>query len=91
VSSRLFKINSLNYKFNIRITNNVLAMARPQDKLIKNSNLIQQMKMYNIRTIFNLQVKNEHSTCGNGNLKQTGFSYDPNDFISSGSIFINNI
>ena len=49
------------------------------------------MKMYNIRTIFNLQVKNEHSTCGNGNLKQTGFSYDPNDFISSGSIFINNI
>ena len=66
-------------------------MARPQDKLIKNSNLIQQMKMYNIRTIFNLQVKNEHSTCGNGNLKQTGFSYDPNDFISSGSIFINNI
>ncbi len=47
-------------------------MARPQDYLIQNSN-------YNIRTIFNLQVKNERSTCGNGNLKQTGFSYDPND------------
>ena len=65
-------------------------MARPQDKLIKNSNLIQQMKMYNIRTIFNLQVKNEHSTCGNGNLKQTGFSYDPNDLVNAGSIIIIN-
>ena len=65
-------------------------MARPQDYLIKNSNLIQQMKMYNIKTVFNLQVKNEHSTCGNGNLKQTGFSYDPNDLVKAGSIIMNN-
>jgi len=56
-------------------------MAKPQDYLIQNSN-------YNIRTIFNLQVKNEHSTCGNGNLKQTGFSYDPNDLVNAGSIII---
>jgi hypothetical protein len=56
-------------------------MARPQDYLIQNSS-------YNIRTIFNLQVKNEHSTCGNGNLKQTGFSYDPNDLVNAGSIII---
>jgi hypothetical protein len=75
-----------NYNFNIRITDNVLAMARPQDYLIKNLNLLQQMKMYNIKSVFNLQVKNEHSTCGNGNLKQTGFSYDPNDLVNAGSI-----
>ena len=61
-------------------------MARPQDYLIKNSNLLLQMKMYNIKTVFNLQVKNEHSTCGNGNLKHTGFSYDPNDLVKAGSI-----
>ena len=65
-------------------------MARPQDYLIKNLNLLQQMKMYNIKTVFNLQVKNEHSTCGNGNLKQTGFSYDPNDLVNAGSIIIIN-
>ena len=46
--------------------------------------------MYNIKTVFNLQVKNEHSTCGNGNLKQTGFSYDPNDLVNAGSIIIIN-
>ena len=62
-------------------------MSRPQDKLIKNSNLIQQMKMNNIRTVFNLQVKNEHSSCGDGNLKESGFSYDPKDLINSGSIY----
>ena len=65
-------------------------MARPQDYLIKNSNLLLQMKMYNIKTVFNLQVKNEHSTCGNGNLKQTGFSYDPNDLVNAGNIIIIN-
>ena len=62
-------------------------MARPQDKLIKNSNLIQQMKMYNIRTIFNLQVKNEHVFCGQRVLKESGFSYDPQDFIKNGGIY----
>ena len=44
--------------------------------------------MFNIRSIFNLEVINEHPFCGNGILKESGFSYDPQDFIKSGGIYL---
>ncbi len=40
----------------------------------------------NIRTIINLQEKNEHRYCGEGILKETGFSYDPMDLIRAKSM-----
>lgn len=39
-----------------------------------------------IRSIFNLQSRNEHKDCGQGILKESGFSYDPNDFIKEEGI-----
>jgi hypothetical protein len=38
------------------------------------------------KKIFNLQSRNEHKDCGDGIDIKTGFSYDPVDFTSSGSI-----
>ena len=38
-----------------------------------------------IRSIFNLQSRNEHKDCGIGIHKESGFSYDPIDFTSTGS------
>ncbi len=40
----------------------------------------------NIQTIINLQEKNEHRYCGEGILKETGFSYDPMDLIRAKSM-----
>lgn len=68
-----------------RITDDILATARPRDKLINDSNLIHDMKSAEIRSIFNLQSRNEHKDCGDGILKESGFSYDPIDFTNAGS------
>ena len=40
-----------------------------------------------IRSLFNLETRNEHKDCGSGILKHTGFSYDPNEFTQAGSKF----
>jgi hypothetical protein len=58
---------------------------RPQNTLI--NNIIHQFKILNIKSIFNLQVKNEHVFCGQRVLKESGFSYDPQDFIKNGGIY----
>jgi hypothetical protein len=42
------------------------------------------MKAFNIRSIFNLQNNGEWKL-GVGRLKDSGFSYDPCDFIRAGS------
>ena len=68
----------------IRITDDILAMARPRVSLIR-GDLIQQMHDNNIRSVFNLQSRNEHKDCGEGVLDSTGFSYDPIDFTKAGS------
>ena len=44
-------------------------------------------KRNNIRSVFNLEEKNEHSHCCEGILTETGFSYNPYDLIRDGSIF----
>ncbi|RNA24187.1 tyrosine phosphatase domain-containing 1-like [Brachionus plicatilis] len=62
------------------ITDDIVAMARPRDSLIKNTNFIQKMKEAGIKSIFNLQSRNEHKYCGEGILESTGYSYDPVDF-----------
>ena len=45
-------------------------------------------KRAEIRSIFNLQSRNEHKDCGEGIDKESGFSYNPVDFTSEGSRFI---
>lgn len=73
------------------ITDDILAMARPRAKLINDSNLIHEMKRAEIRSIFNLQSRNEHKDCGDGILKDSGFSYDPIDFSQSQSNIVKNL
>ncbi|KAL6763265.1 protein-tyrosine phosphatase-like protein [Haematococcus lacustris] len=62
---------------------NVLAMARPsQDKIVKMA-MVDAFLKHNIGMILNLQEVGEHDSCGPGNLKHSGFSYDPESFMTA--------
>ncbi|CAF0712023.1 unnamed protein product [Brachionus calyciflorus] len=71
------------------ITDDIIAMARPRDSLIKETNFIQKIKEAGIRSIFNLQTRYEHRDCGDGILENTGFSYDPVDFEKNDIYYYN--
>lgn len=68
----------------LRVTDDVLAMARPSTAQLIKKNVIEQFKGWSIKTIINLQTPGEHSSCG-GNLEESGFTYDPNHFMKNGS------
>ena len=63
------------------VTDDLLAMARPNTALIENGRLIEEFKKQGIKSIINLQTPGEHASCG-PKLHSSGFSYDPNDFMS---------
>lgn len=69
------------------IDDNILAMQRPHDALFKDSNLIEQFKDNNIVAVFNLTEPGEHPYCGHGNLKTSGFPYQPELLMAAGSTF----
>lgn len=72
----------------LRITTDLLAMARPTEIAINQFDFMQQFKRYpppffiiklssqNIKTVINLQKIHEHAFCGPP-LHSSGFSYDP--------------
>ncbi|XP_067133016.1 protein tyrosine phosphatase domain-containing protein 1-like [Centruroides vittatus] len=70
------------------VTDDILAMARPSTEVIEKYNVIQQFQEQNIKSIINLQMPGEHSTCGN-NLESSGFSYDPQLFMDNDIFFYN--
>ncbi|KAE9421235.1 hypothetical protein Angca_004879, partial [Angiostrongylus cantonensis] len=70
------------------ITENILAMARPQAVHFENDEIIQLFKRNNVRAVFNLQEAGEHSFCGTGNLTG-GFSYDPECLMKNEIFFYN--
>ncbi|XP_077495876.1 protein tyrosine phosphatase domain-containing protein 1-like [Amblyomma americanum] len=70
------------------ITDDILAMARPNTEGILRYNIIQQFNDHGIRSVFNLQLPGEHAHCGNP-LESGGFSYDPQDFMDNGVFFYN--
>ncbi|CEF60571.1 Protein-tyrosine phosphatase,receptor/non-receptor type domain and Dual specificity phosphatase, catalytic domain and Protein-tyrosine/Dual specificity phosphatase domain and Protein-tyrosine phosphatase, catalytic domain and Dual specificity phosphatase, subgroup, catalytic domain-containing protein [Strongyloides ratti] len=70
------------------ITKNIIGMARPTEEAITKYKIIEQFKEKNIRTLINLQIINEHSNCGPF-LKSSGFSYDPEQFMSAGIYYYN--
>lgn len=78
--SRLFRIIS-------RVTDDILAMARPNTGEIIKRNLIAQFHAWSIKTIINLQTPGEHASCG-GPLESSGFTYDPNIFMENNSEFL---
>eukprot|EP00042_Codosiga_hollandica_P050543 m.606016 g.606016 ORF g.606016 m.606016 type:complete len:679 (-) comp58111_c0_seq4:2627-4663(-) len=69
------------------VTENLLAMARPSDRIIKEHNLIRQFQAVGVVGVVNLQMLGEHQHCGDG-LQKSGFSYTPELFMSQGiSVF----
>lgn len=60
-------------------------MQRPNDSLIKDSRLLEQFRSNNIVAVFNLSEPGEHPFCGYGNLKSSGFPYDPEKLMAVGS------
>jgi hypothetical protein len=67
------------------IDDSILAMQRPNDMLMKDSDLIEQFKRNGIVAVFNLTEPGEHPYCGGGNLKESGFPYHPEKLMASGS------
>ena len=67
------------------VDDSILAMQRPNDVLMKESNLIEQFKLNGIVAVFNLTEPGEHPYCGGGNLKESGFPYHPEKLMASGS------
>lgn len=67
------------------VDDSILAMQRPNDTLMKESNLIEQFQANNIVAIFNLTEPGEHPFCGYGNLKSSGFPYYPETLMAAGS------
>uniref|UniRef100_A0A183C2Y7 TYR_PHOSPHATASE_2 domain-containing protein n=1 Tax=Globodera pallida TaxID=36090 RepID=A0A183C2Y7_GLOPA len=61
----------------MKITDEILAMARPTSRTFEEFGLIKQLKRLGIRTILNLQCAKEHDFCGPPLIAHTGFTYDP--------------
>ncbi|EZA48495.1 Protein tyrosine phosphatase domain-containing protein [Ooceraea biroi] len=70
------------------VTDDVLAMARPNTAQIIKKDIIAQFQGWSIKTIINLQTPGEHASCG-GPLEESGFTYDPNFFMKNDIYFYN--
>lgn len=70
------------------VTDDVLAMARPNTAQIIKKDIIAQFQGWSIKTIINLQTPGEHASCG-GPLEESGFTYDPNVFMKHGIYYYN--
>ncbi|XP_026666796.1 protein tyrosine phosphatase domain-containing protein 1-like isoform X6 [Ceratina calcarata] len=70
------------------VTDDVLAMARPNTAQIIKKDVIAQFQGWSIKTIINLQTPGEHASCG-GPLEESGFTYDPNVFMKHGIYYYN--
>ncbi|XP_017766528.1 PREDICTED: protein tyrosine phosphatase domain-containing protein 1-like [Eufriesea mexicana] len=70
------------------VTDDVLAMARPNTAQIIKKDIIAQFQGWSIKTIINLQTPGEHASCG-GPLEDSGFTYDPNVFMKHGIYYYN--
>ncbi|OWR40688.1 tyrosine phosphatase domain-containing protein 1, partial [Danaus plexippus plexippus] len=71
-----------------RVTDDILAMARPSTASIAARNIIQQFHSWGIRTVINLQTAGEHASCGPP-LTTSGFTYDPNIFMTNDIYYYN--
>lgn len=70
------------------VTDNILAMARPNIDNMKEYDHMNKFKELGITSIINLQKPGEHKSCGNG-LHSLGFSYNPQEFMDNGVYFYN--
>ncbi|XP_013406069.1 protein tyrosine phosphatase domain-containing protein 1 isoform X1 [Lingula anatina] len=70
------------------VTENILAMARPNSTNMQKHDLLEKFNDAGIKSIINLQKPGEHASCGYG-LHSLGFSYDPQEFMDKGIFFYN--
>nr|XP_029511890.1 protein tyrosine phosphatase domain-containing protein 1-like [Oncorhynchus nerka] len=75
--------------FLCRITDNLLAMARPSTEILEKYNIIEQFTRCGLRTVINLQRPGEHASCGNPLEHDSGFTYRPEVFMEAGIYFYN--
>ncbi|XP_029472194.1 protein tyrosine phosphatase domain-containing protein 1-like [Rhinatrema bivittatum] len=71
------------------VTDDILAMARPSTRLIKEHKIMEQFKQCNIKSLVNAQVPGEHAHCGDPLQAESGFSYLPQTFMDGGIFFFN--
>eukprot|EP00200_Dunaliella_tertiolecta_P007124 CAMPEP_0202370966 /NCGR_PEP_ID=MMETSP1127-20130417/2457_1 /ASSEMBLY_ACC=CAM_ASM_000462 /TAXON_ID=3047 /ORGANISM="Dunaliella tertiolecta, Strain CCMP1320" /LENGTH=1256 /DNA_ID=CAMNT_0048967055 /DNA_START=16 /DNA_END=3783 /DNA_ORIENTATION=- len=67
----------------------MLAMARPWHQYVLTYRLVDAFVNHNIGMVLNLQEVGEHDHCGPGNLRKSGFSYDPELFMAAKIGFFN--
>ncbi|KAI9558132.1 hypothetical protein GHT06_014885 [Daphnia sinensis] len=70
------------------VTDNILAMARPNSNLIGKKDIVGQFIRLGIKTIINLQTTGEHAHCGPP-LTSSGFSYLPEIFMDKDIYYYN--
>ncbi|PIO72253.1 dual specificity phosphatase, catalytic domain protein [Teladorsagia circumcincta] len=70
------------------ITDDILAMARPQPAHFENDGIIRLLKENKVIAVFNLEESGEHPSCGSGNLAG-GFSYDPERLMRNDIFYYN--
>ncbi|XP_034032556.1 protein tyrosine phosphatase domain-containing protein 1 isoform X2 [Thalassophryne amazonica] len=75
--------------FSSWVTDDIVAMTRPSNHLIKKYKIIEQFKSLNIRSIINMQLPGEHAHCGPPLDPQSGFTYSPQIFMDNDVYFYN--
>ncbi|MEQ2168080.1 hypothetical protein GOODEAATRI_010799 [Goodea atripinnis] len=71
--------------FSSWVTDDIIAMARPSNHLIKKYNIIEQFQRLKIRSIINTQLPGEHAHCGPPLDLESGFTYSPQIFMDNKS------
>uniref|UniRef100_A0A3B3VQC9 Protein tyrosine phosphatase domain-containing protein 1 n=1 Tax=Poecilia latipinna TaxID=48699 RepID=A0A3B3VQC9_9TELE len=75
--------------FSSWVTDDIIAMARPSNQLIKKYNIIEQFQRLKIRSIINMQLPGEHAHCGPPLDLDSGFTYSPQTFMDNKIYFYN--
>mmetsp|Transcript_2771 Transcript_2771/g.2927 ORF Transcript_2771/g.2927 Transcript_2771/m.2927 type:complete len:466 (-) Transcript_2771:584-1981(-) len=71
------------------ITEDILAMQRPSERLIQEYNILEQFQDNGILAVLNVQLPGEHPSCGDGIIDKCGFSYNPETLSDAGIKFFN--
>ncbi|XP_035521663.1 protein tyrosine phosphatase domain-containing protein 1 [Morone saxatilis] len=75
--------------FSSWVTDDIIAMARPSNRLIEKYNIIEQFRRLNVRSIINMQLPGEHAHCGPPLDPESGFTYSPQIFMENDIYFYN--
>jgi len=66
------------------VENLLIGSQRLSDRLIREFDMITQMKTLGVNAVFNLEEPGEHPYCGDGIIPKVGFSYTPELLMNNG-------